>query len=100
MKLKENISLRDYSTFRVGGNTKYFAVIEKKDDLVKFIYKIDMPFRILGGGSNTFIDEEYFNGLTIVFKTSKPEILVKDKGCSGLIYVEASVPLSFLVALN
>lgn len=98
MKLKENILLKDYSTFRVGGTTKYFALIEKKEDLVKLIEEIDMPFRILGGGSNTFIDEEYFNGLTIIFKTSKPEILVEDKGCSGLIYVEGSVLLSFLVA--
>lgn len=97
MNLKENILLRDYSTFRVGGTTKYFALVEKKHDLVKLIEEINMPFRILGGGSNTFIDEEYFDGLTIIFKTSKPEILVEDKGCSGLIYTEGCVLLSFLI---
>jgi len=98
MKFKENISLKEYSTFRIGGISKYFTIIEKRDDLIKLINEIDIPFRILGAGSNTLIDEEYFDGLTIIFRASKPEILVEDKGCSGLIYAEGSVLLSFLVA--
>lgn len=97
MKIKENISLKDYSTIRIGGTSKYFVEVNNKEDLKKLIDEIDMPFRILGCGSNTLINED-FNGLTIIFKTTKPEILVEDKGCSGLVYTESSVLLSFLIS--
>jgi len=97
MKIKENISLKDYSTFRIGGISKYFIEIGNKEDLKKLIDEIDMPFRVLGCGSNTLIDED-FDGLTIVFKTSKPEVIVEDKGCSGLVYTESSVLLAFLIS--
>ena len=97
IKFKENISLKDYSTFKIGGVSKYFIEIKNKEDLKKVISEIDMPFRILGGGSNTLISDDYFNGLTIVFKTDKPQIIVNDMGCSGIINVEACVPFSFLI---
>lgn len=97
-KFKENVLLRDYSTFKIGGISKYFIEIKNKEDLKKIINEIDMPFRILGGGSNTLISDDYYNGLTIVFKTDKPKLLIEDKGCSGEIIVEASVLLSFLVS--
>ncbi len=97
MKLKENVLLKDYSTFRIGGISKYFIEIKNKEDLKKLINEIDMPFRILGGGSNTLISDDFYNGLTIVFKADKPEFLIEDKGCYGEIIVEAGVLLSFLV---
>lgn len=98
VKFKENVLLRDYSTFKIGGISKYFIEIKNKEDLKKIINEIDMPFRILGGGSNTLISDDYYNGLTIVFKTDKPKFLIEDKGCFGEIIVEASVLLSFLVS--
>lgn len=98
IKFKENISLKDYSTFRIGGISKYFIEIKNKEDLQKIFSDIDMPFRILGGGSNTLISDKYFNGLTIVYKTDKPKILINDMGCSGIINVEACVLFSFLIA--
>jgi UDP-N-acetylmuramate dehydrogenase len=96
-QIQENICLKDYSTFKIGGRARYFIAIENKEDLIKLIENIDCPFIVLGSGSNTLISDKDFNGLAIVFKKEKPEILIEDCGEFGIIKVHASTMLSHLV---
>ena len=67
-KIEKNIKLSDFCTFKTGGFAKYFVVIESIDDLKKaidFAKQNQLPFFILGGGSNLLISDEGVNGLVI-----------------------------------
>ncbi len=66
--VQENISLKDISTFRIGGKAKYFFLAENKDDLIKAVKvakEIKIPFLILGEASNVLISDKPFKGLVI-----------------------------------
>src|SRR3989338_5450666 len=76
-KIKENIPLRSYTTFKIGGNAKYFLIARTKDDLisaVKFSREKKLPFFILGGGSNLLVSDEGFNGIIIKIENKKLKI--------------------------
>ncbi len=104
--MEENVSLRDYSTFRIGGRTRYFLRTSDKNELKKIIERVtesDVPFNVLGGGSNTLILDEGFDGLVVVYgikDLSREKILIeKEEAGNGfyIIKVDAFVPLFFLI---
>jgi len=68
MKIRENISLAPYTTFKIGGKAKFFIEAKHVDDVkdgIKFAEQNDLPFFILGGGSNILISDKGFRGLII-----------------------------------
>jgi UDP-N-acetylmuramate dehydrogenase len=68
MKIEENISLADMTTFKVGGYARYFCVARDLDDLkeaLAFAEEKKMPVTILGGGSNILVNEQGFDGLVV-----------------------------------
>lgn len=68
--VKTNISLKNYTTFRIGGRAKYFFEAKTKKDLIEAVRlakKTKLPFFILGGGSNLLVSDKGFNGLVIKF---------------------------------
>jgi UDP-N-acetylmuramate dehydrogenase len=76
--LQENVSLADYTTFKIGGPAKYFFVAENKDDLVNVVKaarEANAPFFILGGGSNLLVSDKGFDGLVIKIQNTKYQIL-------------------------
>ncbi|MBU3942666.1 UDP-N-acetylmuramate dehydrogenase [Patescibacteria group bacterium] len=97
LKFKKNILLKNYTTFRIGGPAKYFFEAKTKEDLVKAIEmakKINLPFFILGGGSNLLIFDEGYDGLVVKVKSQKSKVK------SNKIFCEAGVKLSDLVELS
>ncbi len=75
--MKENISLRQYTSMFVGGNARYFFELKRPKELVgliEFSSSNSIPFFILGGGSNIIVSDKGFNGLVI-----KNEILGIEK---------------------
>tara|TARA_Y100001970_G_scaffold130975_1_gene161567 strand:+ start:6819 stop:7724 length:906 start_codon:yes stop_codon:yes gene_type:complete len=69
--LKEDYSLKNKNWFNIGGNTKLYYKADNLKDLIKFLKKIHNKEKIfiLGGGSNTLITDEKFDG--VVIKLSK-----------------------------
>lgn len=68
MKIKENVSLRKYSTMRLGGDARYFAVAKTKDDLADlrlWAQQQQQPIIVIGDGSNILWRDEGFSGLVI-----------------------------------
>ncbi|MCD5396061.1 MAG: UDP-N-acetylmuramate dehydrogenase [Candidatus Pacebacteria bacterium] len=93
-EIKENISLKEHTTFRIGGRTRYFFCGKKKEDIIratKTAKKINLPFFILGGGSNVLFSDKNFEGMVIKTQNSK----LKIQNCN--ILAEAGTPLSLLV---
>ena len=67
-KFLENISLADFTTYRIGGPAKYFFIAKTKEELVealKAAKEVRLPTFILGGGSNVLFSDKGFNGLVI-----------------------------------
>ena len=78
MKFQRNISLAKYTTFRIGGQAKYFFIAKTKKDLILAIQEAKrkkLPFFILGNGSNILISDKGFDGLVIKIQNSKFKIL-------------------------
>lgn len=61
-------SLARYTTFKIGGNAKYFLVVKNKEELVEAISaakSLKLKIFILAGGSNILFADKGFNGLVI-----------------------------------
>jgi len=86
VNFKKNVSLKNYTTFKIGGPAKYFYIAKNKTELIEAIKqakKLKLPFFnserseeskfcqrqvfILGGGSNLLVSDKGFNGLVIKF---------------------------------
>lgn len=75
--LKRNISLKNHTTFRIGGPAKYFFEAKNKKDLIKAINaakKYTLPFFILGGGSNLLVADQGYDGLVVKIKNTAVRI--------------------------
>jgi UDP-N-acetylmuramate dehydrogenase len=65
---EKDIELAQYTTFKIGGKADYFYRAKSIDGLVESIKsakKENLPFFILGNGSNTLISDSGFRGLVI-----------------------------------
>ncbi len=66
--LQKNISLRDYSNFRIGGKADYFFEANSVDELKKailFARQFPIPYYLIGGGYNILFDDDGYRGLII-----------------------------------
>ena len=94
-RLRENVLLSEYSTFRIGGPARYLIEVDNAEDLKKVIQKaleLNLQFIVIGGGSNILFSSKGYNGLVIVFKSNNT-FSIND----NLIEVDASVSLNYLV---
>ena len=69
MQIIENVSLKKYSTMRLGGAARYFAKAKTKDDLVelnKWAAKKKVQAIVIGDGSNILWSDDGYDGLVIV----------------------------------
>jgi UDP-N-acetylmuramate dehydrogenase len=68
MIIQEHIALAQYTTFKIGGNARFFCVVTSLDELreaVSFAKERKAPFFVLGGGSNILVSDNGFDGLVI-----------------------------------
>ncbi len=68
MKFLENISLAEYTTFKVGGQARYFSAVRSEEELQKaldFAKKKKVSVFLLGEGSNILVSDRGFPGLII-----------------------------------
>jgi UDP-N-acetylmuramate dehydrogenase len=95
--LKENISLKHYTTFKIGGPAKFFYVAKTKKDLVKaakLAKELNIPFFVLGGGSKILVSDKGFDGLVI--KTENDRIF-SERVDQGIVRAEAGARLVKLI---
>jgi len=74
---QKDVPLKKYTTFGIGGPAQYFFKAKKKEDLIKAVEtaeRFNLPFFILGGGSNLLISDKGFKGLIIRNKAQRFEI--------------------------
>jgi UDP-N-acetylmuramate dehydrogenase len=68
-QLREDISLAPYTSARIGGLADFLIEVHSSDELAKkaeLLWEMDMPFRILGGGSNVLVSDKGVRGAVIL----------------------------------
>ncbi|NTW27319.1 MAG: UDP-N-acetylmuramate dehydrogenase [Candidatus Moranbacteria bacterium] len=88
--IQENISLAPFTSFRIGGNAKFYVeikTIEELKEALSFAKEKKLDFYVLAGGTNLLVSDNGFEGLIIRMKMN--EISVE----GGNIAVEAGAPL-------
>lgn len=76
MKIQENILLKNYTTFKIGGEARYFCVGETLDELKEALLwaqSKSLKTFVLGGGSNVLFSDDGFDGLVIKVNNQKFE---------------------------
>src|SRR5215204_221892 len=68
-KVKENISLAPYTSARIGGPADILITAESADELartIKLLWKLDLDFIMLGGGSNVLVSDKGVRGVVVL----------------------------------
>lgn len=69
-RARTNVSLAQFTTYRVGGNAALHVHVESLDDLEAIsavLAQVDLPLLVIGRGSNMLIADTGFQGLAITF---------------------------------
>lgn len=72
--LKEDEPLAKFTFFRIGGPAKYFYIAKTSEDLVKAVEaakEASIPYALMGGGCNTLVSDNGFDGLVIRVANTK-----------------------------
>ena len=86
--ITQHFSLKNYNTFGIEVETEFFAAISNETELIDVLKSNgNKPFRVLGGGSNVLLTENY-KGLTLVMKNKGISIL-EETASHVLIEVQA-----------
>lgn len=92
---KMNIDLKNYNTYKIGGIAKYLIKPKSVFDL-KIIFddlkSKNIPYLLLGGGSNVILPDTDFNG-AIIKLDNLDEVIFKD----GFCYAGAGINLNKLI---
>lgn len=78
MQILENVSLKLYSTMRLGGTARFCVTVKSEDELLEALAwakEKHLPVRVIGQGSNIVWRDEGFPGLLIVMGNDDFEIL-------------------------
>ena len=92
MKIRGSVSLKNHTTFKIGGKARYFLEAKTQEDLIKSINWANerkVKYFILGWGSNVLFSDKGFNGLVI--KNSIKSVLKTNNkifASSGLLVSE------------
>lgn len=92
---KMNIDLKNYNTYKIGGIAKYLIKPKTAYDLKPIFDELknkNIPYLLLGGGSNVILPDEDFNG-AIIKLDNLNEVEFKDSIC----YAGAGILLNKLI---
>lgn len=90
----ENYSLKNFCTFKIGGDAKYIFVCHTNGSLLKICnYCKDnkIKYKVIGLGANLLFDDEGFNGAIIVNKSKNLRFK------NDYVYVDGGVSIGNLI---
>ena len=99
MQIQKKVLLAPYTTFKIGGEARYFGVVKNIEDLkegVNFAKQNSLPIFILGGGSNLLISDKGFEGLVLKIEIKSLDVGLPS-GVGAEVVVGAGVVLDELI---
>lgn len=91
----ENVDLKKYNTYGIGGKSRYLVIpksVDKLKELLQYLKDINMPWYVLGSGSNVILPDDDFSGVII-----KLDQLNNYNVKNDIITVESGILLGNLV---
>ena len=70
------------SRIKTGGKVAFFADVESETSLIRIINdakRRDLPFYVIGAGSNVVLDDEYFSGIVVRLGRKYRSVEITDK---------------------
>jgi UDP-N-acetylmuramate dehydrogenase len=68
VEIREEVSLAPYTSMKVGGPAQYFGTVNNTEQMLKvarWARAVEIPYYILGGGSNILVADDGIRGLVI-----------------------------------
>lgn len=88
MNIQTNISFRDLTTIKLGGNAKYFAEVTSVDEIAeacRFAKSKSLPIYVIGGGSNVIARDSGYHGIVIRNAIKGFKILENDETSTTIL---------------
>lgn len=88
-----NEPMKNYTTFKVGGNADCLVKpknIKEAEDVVRLLLANNIPFTLLGNGSNVLVSDKGIRGVTVYLAEADDEVFVD----GNLITASAGMMLS------
>ncbi|HEV2417629.1 MAG TPA: UDP-N-acetylmuramate dehydrogenase [Terriglobia bacterium] len=100
LEIRENVPLKPFTTFKVGGPARYFAQITQADQIqpaIAFAASRQLQIFVLGGGSNLVVSDEGINAF-VLHPVGKGAAVCGEGNGGVSIRVEAGEPWDSVVA--
>jgi UDP-N-acetylmuramate dehydrogenase len=101
MEIQRNISLKKFTSFKIGGPARYFVKVSSLDDFeeaISFAEKKKLKVFVLGGGSNILVSDNGFDGLIIKNEIADFEVL--ESNSDWQIKAGSGLPLAHLISFG
>jgi len=96
-RLREGVLLSRYTAARVGGSARGLLEATSSDELAEFagkLWKMGVPFVILGGGSNVLISDHGYSGVVILNRARQYK--VDERSISPSVWAESGANFGLL----
>ncbi|MCR4655076.1 MAG: UDP-N-acetylmuramate dehydrogenase [Lachnospiraceae bacterium] len=93
--IKENEILAGHVTFKTGGPADVFVVPKNREsviEVIKFLKRTEVPFFILGNGSNVLIGDRGFRGAVVHMGSDHAEMITDPD--TGVIWAQSGISLA------
>jgi len=94
--VQEHIPLAPFTSARIGGPADILLTVKSADELaaaMQLIWEHEIPFYILGGGSNVLVSDEGFRGVVLLNRAKEVRF---EAGEQPTVWCEAGVVISNL----
>lgn len=98
-RVQVNVPLKAYTSFKVGGNADFMVQTCDSEEIKKVIAlskQSDIPYYVLGNGTNMLISDEGYRGIIILIKDKQNKIEFEVAGDEAKVVVGAGCSLSRL----
>ena len=104
LEVRQKVQLADYTTYKVGGPAALFIEVietEALAPLMRTLHELELPWLVLGKGSNVLIADAGFNGAVVhLGKGFTKDNLTRDAFSEGVHRLEVGAALSRLRGLR
>ena len=94
--VQENVTLAPYTSARIGGPADVLVTVKSADefaDAMQLIWQHELPYYILGGGSNVLVSDDGFRGVVVLNRAKETHF---ETGDQPTVWCEAGVIIANL----
>ncbi|MEG1705500.1 MAG: UDP-N-acetylmuramate dehydrogenase [Clostridia bacterium] len=81
-KIKYNEPMNKHTTMKVGGNADILILptnIDEVISVIKYVKENNIPFKVLGNGSNTVVSDKGIEGVVMKLTSNLSDVIIEDK---------------------